>query len=114
RIGEQLAHVAELVDGGAGGLLGARALRLEFRGARDEVGADLLLEVERVGRRGQLGEELVEQAVDGASAGAGGLGVHEWCLSDACASRRESMMSRVAVHAATLRRYTFRPASVMR
>ena len=100
----QLADVAELGDRRAARPPSERRPgRLELGGARHEVGAHLLLQVQHLGSHLDAGERLVEQSVDGG---------HGQCLSgvvlasvwSASRSSRESMMSRVATQAATLPR----------
>lgn len=86
---DQLADVAELAHGVAHGLVRREPGGLELARARQEVGADLLLQV--TGLLGHLdtGECLVEEAVK--------RGAHEWSFT----SSKESMMRRVAIQAAT-------------
>ncbi len=99
---DELADVAELGDGAARGRRRCDAGRLELGDAGDEVGADLLLEVEHLGGDLDAGERLVEQSVDVGGHGQVPFGSVVPFVSPASRSSRESMMSRVATQAVTL------------
>lgn len=100
---QQGAHVAEVGDRTPSGLGGGGARGDEVVDLGREIGADLLLEVLGGRRHLDPGEGLVQQAVD--------VGVHG---VQSFTSRSVSITRRVATHAATLLRYTARPASVIR
>jgi len=105
--GDDVAQVADLGERGAGRVRGGGARGLEVGRARHEVGAHLLLEVLRLRRGAHPGERAVQGAVDARVDG----GAHRGSSSR---SRSVLMICWVARQSATLRRYTARPASVIR